>query len=313
LKLTRDELRAARKQVVIMGPCGEGNRWQGYVFDELPRKTGADNSALRDFPDCGPDFTRAQYDQQVIRYYEDSTQLSKSVNGGSDPIDAPLAARMTRCGVDLIGLDFLARGDPRLAAQVWSWAPGQPAARGSCSIQRYDGRWVTRTCDRHRRAACRDTTGRWVVPRASVTARAAPRACASARLVNGVPRTGFEAQQLRAAMARGRAAAVWLGQRRRGGGWARFEKRGCGPSIVEPRKRRPVSRGVARLVVGLRFACTGERLRGSRRIVVVGGLRRVRSRVGRLTRVPVAAGTRRLKVRFRYSGKARSATVLLRR
>ena len=70
---------------------------------------------------------------------------------------------------------------------------------------------------------------------------------------------------------------------------------------------------MARFVVRLRFACTRERLRGARRIVVVGGLRRVRSRAGRLVEVPVADGTRRLRVRYRYAGKRRSAVVLLRR
>jgi hypothetical protein len=74
-----------------------------------------------------------------------------------------------------------------------------------------------------------------------------------------------------------------------------------------------VSNGMARFTVTLRFACTGERLRGKRRIVVVGGRRRVRSRTGRPTRVPVAAGTRKLHVRFRYAGSVRSVTVRLRR
>jgi len=313
LDLTRDALRAARKQVVIMGPCGEGNRWQGYVFDEKPRKTGSDNSAFRDYPDCGPDFTRAQYDGQVIRYYEDGTQLSRSVNGATDPIDGALTARMTRCGVDLIGFDFLARGDPRLAALVWSWAPGQPTARGSCSVQRSDSRWETRACTERHRVACRDAAGQWFVPRGRVIARAAPRLCASARVANGVPRTGFDGQQLRAAMVRGPAATTWLGLRLRTSGWTRIEKKGCGPSITRPRKRRRVSDGVARFVVRLRFACTGERLRGRRPFVVVGGLRRVRSRAGRSTRVAVAASTRKLKIRFRYTRKARSVTVLLRR
>src|SRR5688500_7869145 len=67
------------------------------------------------------------------------------------------------------------------------------------------------------------------------------------------------------------------------------------------------------LVVRLRFDCMRERLRGKRRILVAGCLRHVRTSVWRLTQVPVAAGTRTFKVRFRYSGKARSATVLLRR
>ena len=313
LGLTRDEVRAARKQVVIMGPCGVGNRWQGYVFEEGERKTGSDNSAFRAFPNCGPDFTRAQYDRQVIRYYEDGTQLSRAVNGGMDPIDARLTTRMIRCGVDLIGLDFLVRGDPRLSAMVWSWAPGQPAGGGGCSIQRDDGRWEARFCAERRRVACRDADGDWFVPRTRVTAPAAPHACASVKVTNGVPRTGFDGQQLRAAMVRAGARTTWLGQRRRGAGWARFEKKGCGPSLTRPRTRRRVRKGVARFVARLRFACTGERLRGGRRILVTGGLRRVRSRAGRRVRVPVAARTRKLKVRFRYAGKRRSVTVLLRR
>jgi hypothetical protein len=180
-------------------------------------------------------------------------------------------------------------------------------------MQRSDGRWETRACTERHRVACRDAAGRWFVPRGRVIARAAPRLCASKRVVNGVPRTGFDGQQLRAAMVRGRAVGAWLGHRRRTAGWTRVEKAGCGPSITRPRKRRPVRDGVARFVVRLRFACTDERLRVNRPIVVAGGLRRVRSRTGRRTMVPVAAGTRRLTVRFRYAGRPRSASVLLRR
>jgi len=313
LELTRDQVRAAGKRVVLMGPCGEGNRWQGLVFDESPRKTGADNNTFRDYPDCGPDFTRAQFDRQLIRYYEDGTQLARSTNAGTDPIDVPITARMARCGVDLVGFDFLARGDPRLAALVWSWAPGQPSVRGPCSIQLAGGRWESRACSERHRVACRDAAGHWFVPRGRVIARAAPRICASKRVVNGVPRTGFDGQQLRAAMARDGAAGAWLGQRRRQSGQTRVEKSGCGPSITRPRKRRPIRRGTASFVVKLRFACTSERLRGERTMVVAGGKRRVRSRTGRRTRVPVARRTRSLTVRFRFAGRPRSARVLLRR
>lgn len=313
LKLTREQVRAARKQVLIMGPCGEGARWRAYTHDEELRETGSDNAPFRDFPSCGPDFTRRQYDSRVIRYYEDATQLSRAVNQGTDPIDATITARMARCGVDLVGFDFLSRGDPRLAALVWSWAPGQPASSGDCAVQRFDGRWAARPCTERHRVACRDAQGDWFVPAARTVARAAPRICASTRVVNGVPRTGFDGQQLRSAMRRHGSGAVWLGQRRRGSRWARFEKRGCGPSITRPAKRRRVRGVVASFVVRLRFACTGERLRGRRKMVVVGGLRRIRSRTGTLTHVLVASGTRKLTVRFRYLGKRRSATVLLRR
>jgi hypothetical protein len=235
------------------------------------------------------------------------------VNQGTDPVTPALAGRMIRCGVDLIGLDMLQPGDPRLAAQVWSWARGEPSGAAACSVQRFDGRWAARPCTERHRVACRDAQGDWFVPAARTTARAAPRICASARVMNGVPRTGFDGQQLRSAMRRHGSGAVWLGQRRRGSAWARFEKRGCGPSLTRPAKRRRVRGVVAEFVVRLRFACTGERLRGKRRMVVYGGVGRVRSRTGTLTRVLVAGGTRRLIVRFRYLGKRRSATVLLRR
>ena len=187
-----------------MGPCGEGARWRAYTHDEELRETGSDNAPFRDFPNCGPDFTRKQYDSRVIRYYEDATQLSRAVNQGTDPIDAPITARMARCGVDLVGFDFLRRGDPRLAALVWSWAPGQPASSGDCAVQRFDGRWAARPCAERHRVACRDAQGDWFVPAARTVARAAPRICASTRVVNGVPRTGFDGQQLRSAHAKAR-------------------------------------------------------------------------------------------------------------
>lgn len=310
LELTRDQVRAARKQVVSIGPCGLGARWPSFVFDETPRKTGDENSAFRDFPDCGPDFKRPQYDAFPIRYYEDSTQLTRTTkNGGTDPVTSRLAARMVRCGVDLIGFDQLVRGDPRLEALVWSWAPGQPAARGSCSVQRADTRWEARACTQRHRVACRGRSGAWVVPRGRVRAAAAPRLCGKPSLVNGVPRTGYEDQLLRVAAARSGAATVWLGQRRRGADWKRFETKGCGPSLRRASHRWPVRDGIARFVVRLRFACTGERLR--RRIVVRGGLRPVRSRTGRRLRVRVRPAERRLRVRYVYRGKRRTATVRL--
>ena len=312
MELTRDRMLASGRRVLIMGPCGEGERWPSFVFDEGARITGSDNFSFRDFPDCGPDFTRRQYDRQPIRYYEDATRLTRTANGGeTDPVTAPLAARMTRCGVDLIGFDFLTRGDPRLEALVWSWAPGEPSRVGNCSIQRRDGRWESRPCVERYRVACRSRFGYWRVPRGRAPADSAARICGRPGLVNGVPRTGYENQLLRRAADWGRAGPVWLGQRRRGGGWRRLERRGCGPTLVRPARRREVSDGAARFVVRLRFRCTGERLR--RAVVVLGGRRPVRSRTGRRVSVAVRPNTKRLRVRYRYRGKRRTAIVRLRR
>ena len=310
LSLTRDEIRGKRKQVLLMGPCGVGKAWQSWVFDESLRKTGHTNATFRPFPDCGPDFTRRQYDAYVIRYYEDSTKLTQTTNaGGTDPVTAPIATAMIRCGVDVIGFDQLLPDDPRLTAVVWSWAPGEPGS-GSCALQRSDGRWVSRPCGERHRVACRDRGLGWRVPKGTVPAASAPRLCASPRLRSAVPRTGYGGQLLRVAQQRAGAASVWLGYRRAGGTWQRYERAGCGPRLAQPRRRWPVRNGVARFRVRLRFACTGERLH--RRIVVRGDKRLVRGRSFALVKVPVRRGTRRLRVRYRYGGRRHRATVRLR-
>lgn len=311
LKLSRNQIRRAGKQVLAIGPCGLGPRWPSLVFNESPRLTGADNAPFRDFPDCGPDFTRAKYEASPIRYYEDSTQVSKNVNGATDPLTGPIAGRMIRCGVDLIGFDMLAHGDSRLGALVWSWAPGEPTPGRDCAVQRPDGRWATRPCAERHRVACRDATGYWRIPAGKVSARAAARLCGRPALVQGVPRTGYEGQRLRASQARAGAGEVWLGHRRRGDGWKAYERRGCGPSLRGGERPRLVRREKATLVVKLRFTCTGERL--NRPIVVRGGRRALRSRTGRRLRVRVGPRTKRLRVGFIYRGKRRGVTVPLRR
>ena len=312
LELTRDQMRAAHKQVLAFGPCGEGTRWRGLVHDESLRVTGSPNAGLRDFPDCGPDFTRAEYQAKPIRYYEDSTQLSKQVNNGrTDPVTVPIVQRMTRCGVDLIGFDQLVRGDPRLEAEIWSWAPGEPSEAGPCAVQRADGRWQARACTQRHRAACRDASGGWRISRIGAEAGAAARLCGRPGLRSAVPRTGYEGQLLRVAAARAGAGSVWLGLRSRGGSWKPVEPRGCGPTLRRARRRWPVHNGVARFVARIRFTCTGETLH--RRVVVRGGRHSVRSRLGHRIRVRVSPHTRRLRVRYRYAGRRRTALVLLAR
>lgn len=309
LSLTRAGILKSGKQVLLIGPCGLGSGWPGQVFDESRRLTGSSNAGLRPFPDCGPDFTRKQYDAFPIRYYEDGTQLGTVSGSGGDPIQAPTARRMIRCGVDIIGFDHLSRGDPRLSALVWSWAPGEPGRFGSCALQRPDGRFESHSCKTRLRVACRTDGGRWKVPKGFVRARAEPRLCARRRYRNAVPRTGYEGQLLAQAAARAGAGSVWVGYRRRGSGWTRVEKRGCGPSLRRARHRWPVRHGVARFVVRLRFACTRERLR---RGLIVGGGHGLRARTSHRVHVRVGRHRRSLKVRFRYKGKRHAVRVLLR-
>jgi hypothetical protein len=216
---TRAAVRAAGAQVVVVSSCGQGSAWPAIAFDWSQTHKEERPRGYEDFPGCGPDFTRAEYDSTLIRYFEDTTRVTAtgSTAGAAtrdDGITVRTAGAMSRCGVDLLGMDQVERTDPRFAALVWSWSPGQPARPRGCAAQ-FDGRWYALRCTRRLRAACLTADGRWRVPSRLVRWSAAPAACRRRAATFAVPRTGFEAQRLRVAMERVGAARAWLGHRAR--------------------------------------------------------------------------------------------------
>src|SRR3954469_12315806 len=185
LSVSRSDVLAAGRQVVIVSGCGDGAAWPGIAFDWSDHVENGSAAAFRDFPDCGPDHTRAVYDATLVRYYEDSTWLSATVDGGEPGGLTPaIAAAMARCGVDLFGFDQLLPHDGRLAAVVWSGAPNEPrAGAGDCAAMGADGRWIADPCRTPRPLACRaDADGSW-----SMAMGTCPRGTRFA-----VPRTGYE-------------------------------------------------------------------------------------------------------------------------
>ena len=223
MTLTRNAVRAAGKQVIAVSGCGKGTAWPGLIFDWSYREEERPRG-YRDFPDCDPTIPRATYDAKLIRYYEDSTQLTATVGSPDEGISLETAGRLARCGVDLTGFDQLLHDDPRLQGMVWSWSPDQPA-EGRCAIQSADGRWRVLPCRRRRRVACRAADGSWAVSKRKVRAGRARRLCSRRSKVHAVPRTGYEGQLLRAAMTLRGARAVWLGYRRGPSGWAPLDHR----------------------------------------------------------------------------------------
>jgi hypothetical protein len=207
--------------VVIVSGCGIGSAWPGVAFD-WGSHVESRPFDYEDFPSCGPDYDLATYEEKLVRYFEDSTQLTATAGNPDDGITPATAAAMARCGVDLIGLDQLEPGDGRHEALVWSWAPGEPGER-RCAVQRVDdtspsGRWFTRPCRKRRPAACLGEEG-WLVPKRAVRQRDAAALCDRNGAVHAVPRTGYEAQQLRLAMESAATSRVWLGYRRVDGQW----------------------------------------------------------------------------------------------
>jgi hypothetical protein len=230
LALTRDQVLAAGKQVIVVSGCGT-TAWRGVVFNwdlrEEERPVG-----YSDFPNCGADFEREDYDGTLIRYYEDSTGVTAGAAtiGAShhdDGITEESAAQMARCGVDLTGMDQLLPDDGRLKALVWSWADDEPRdGAGDCAIQRADARWEARRCSERHRAACLGPTGAWSLTAKAVKPKQAGRECGKSATTHSVPRTGFEGQLLRQSMAPAGAATAWLAYGRGEEGWTALDSRG---------------------------------------------------------------------------------------
>ncbi len=230
LSLTRDKVRRARAQVVAVSDCGVGSGWPSVIFDWSSHLESRPFD-YTDFPRCGPDFSRADYETRLIRYFEDSTQLTATAGEPDDGITPATAAAMARCGVDLFGLDQLVPDDGRHEKLVWSWAPGQPKQGGGhCALQRVSsrqpsGRWFARACGKERSVACRSGDD-WRVLQHRVSADAARGRCRRRDALHAVPRTGFEAQLLRRAMERHDVRSAWLGYRFTRGEWRPLDRRG---------------------------------------------------------------------------------------
>jgi hypothetical protein len=218
LGLSRNAVRAAGAQVVLVGNCRSG--WASEVFgwDDVHVESGS-TSRYRDYPGCDATYDRDVYAAKLVRYYEDSTFVSAAVDPTATPAEAAAemlkpakVAAMTRCGVNLFGLDQLLPDDGRIEASIWSWAKDKPdRADGKCAIQRSDSRWETRTCSAKRRAACL-VDGNWHVTGKAYAYPAARAECRRRGGALGLPRTGYDNAALRKA-APGDARDVWIDYR----------------------------------------------------------------------------------------------------
>ncbi|MDX6726763.1 MAG: hypothetical protein QOK49_1568 [Baekduia sp.] len=213
--LTRDAVRAQGAQVVLVGNCRAG--WSSAVFgwDDTHVESG-DTAGYRPAPDCDATYGRDVYASKLVRYFEDSTVVAQAVSPTTSPAQATAerltpdkVAAMTACGVDLFGFDQLLPEDGRLAATVWSWAPGEPdLARGDCTVQLAGGRWESAACtgpERHP-AACRAADGTWWTT-AAIPRPAAKTACGAAGGTFDVPRSGEQNTALRTAAG---DATTWI-------------------------------------------------------------------------------------------------------
>ncbi len=213
LDLTRDQVRAAGRQVIVVGDCGTG-AWQGVSHawpDSVRFESGPDG--YQDYPACGG-AKAIEARAKIVRYFEDSTFLTAATEAGSprDPGLTPARVRqMDRCGTNLLGFDQLVPGDLRLPSLAWSWVDGPPTAGDpTCTVRRADDRWESRSCRTRNRPSCRRADGTWFVLAKATERNPAGKACRRAGGLFRSPRTAFQNQLLSDAA---RAAETWIAYR----------------------------------------------------------------------------------------------------
>ena len=206
--------------MILVGNCESGWSADVFAWDQNHVESGS-TPDYQAFPACDATYARDVYESKLVRYYEDSTFVSSAVDPSEAEADyeanslAPAkVASMTRCGVNLLGMDQILPQDGRLEASVWSWAPGQPKRlQGACTAQRRrDGRWTSRKCRVRLRASCRAAGGTWSLSDSRVRYGAARAACRHEGKRLKLPRTGYQNELLHQVAG---SQAVWIRRLRR--------------------------------------------------------------------------------------------------
>lgn len=174
---SRADMAATGARVLLVGNCGPG-AWGGLVHDRGAKwNEGGDPTTYGDLA-CGADSADRLDHDNFRRYFMDSTWVTAMVDGENSQITPETAARMTACGVNMIGVDQLRPDDGRLAAQVWSWTPEEAMSpSGDCAVQLDGGRLAGRGCTTPHAFACLTTTGDWAVTTATGPWSDGPSAC----------------------------------------------------------------------------------------------------------------------------------------
>ena len=212
---SEQQLMATGARVLLVGNCGPG-AWSQLVFQRGNTWDESGQPSSYSAADCAHDEQLRQSDTSFRREFEDSTFVSAATGSPTPPVTAEQVATMVRCGVNIIGLDQLRPQDGRLAALVWSWAPGEPAVDG-CAYLGADGRFHAASCSEKRVAACETPAKTWQLTHKAVAWSRAAAECAKEYAASfAVPMNGFRAGQL-AAAADGQTA--WLNYSGAGNQW----------------------------------------------------------------------------------------------
>ncbi len=215
--ITKNELLALGKRVIIISGGDNHARWRQWVFTGTGDRVHFPQGKPQDFrpyPDCG--FSRETYDNYLVRYFEDRTNLSDWFSDPGDPITADTVREMVRCGVNIISMDKLEPFDGRLRAAVWSWDVNEPNNSGGehCAEMWGNGRWNDAQCAVSRRFACKNSdSGEWRITGAAGPWNDGAAMCSAEG--DGpwhfeTPVNGYDNEKLNEARRAAGASSVWL-------------------------------------------------------------------------------------------------------
>ncbi len=207
MQASRNQIRASGARVLLTGNCGQGAEWGSLVFERGPRWDESGIDLGDDFPayPCANERAEHDYAHNLIRRQADETGLSLLLDVGGD-VTVIDAYNMARCGVDMIGWDHLVPFDPRMFAEVWSWAVDQPST-GSCAYQGSDARFYSGDCLEVRPFVCQTADGAWITSERSGPWDEGPAACSEVSATFAVPKNGYDNERLKISKASGKA---WL-------------------------------------------------------------------------------------------------------
>jgi len=224
LGASRDDIRNAGAQVLIVGNCGAGGAWGTWVHERGQNDGTWDESGdptTYGQTDCNRDRAQRLAGKPFRRWYEDSTWLTAMMNGSNSHITPETTALMVKCGVNIVGFDQLTPDDGRLSAFVWSWGANEPkAGAGDCAYQGADGRFHAGNCGDKRHFACVDATGAWHVTSGTGKWDKVNDKCATEFPGSqfAVPANGLH-NQLIVEAKRSPSDEVWLNYSAAGGSW----------------------------------------------------------------------------------------------
>ena len=209
INMSKQQILNAGKNIILTGAGCDHSDYGKWVFKFSKVKSGGD---IRNYPSCSTGANRNDYNNNLVRHWEDLTTLSAWFGSPGQKTTPTNMSYMVRCGVNLPGTDKLTPTDGRLAAAVWSWDRNEPNNWGGnedCASQWGNGRWNDANCNNRYRFACKDSSGNWYVTRGTGPWTSGQSTCARERSGGRfeAPANGYENELLKAAKGGG---TVWV-------------------------------------------------------------------------------------------------------